>query len=224
MQSTRRCLMLAMLLAAFATGGNAAQLVPGRDYQLINAPQPTDSGKKVEVIEFFWYGCPHCSSLQPPLKAWLKKKPADVEFRRMPTAFEEPWLQLARTYYAIEAMGLVEKLHHDVFAAIHQQRALDPRMLLRDPKPLFDWIASKGVDRQKFIDTYNSFGVNSRTQRTIEVTSKYAVPFTPVIVVDGRYITAPSMTPRPDKSVDYERYFQVLDQVIALARKARAGN
>jgi thiol:disulfide interchange protein DsbA len=203
----------------------AAKVLPqaGRDYRLIPIPQPTVSGNKVEVLEFFWYACPHCYHLQPSLQAWLKRKPVDVEFRRQPAAFQENWLQLARTYYALEAMGLPEKLHHDVFAAIHDQRSLNPQALARDPKPVFDWMASKGVDRQKFVDIYNSFAVNARTQRTIEVTGNYDVNSTPTVVVDGKYLTQPSMVLKADKTVDYDRYFQVLDAVIAMARKQRTG-
>ncbi len=219
MQSARRFLMLAMLPALLATSINAAaQLVPGRDYQLIDPPQPADSGKRVEVIEFFWYGCPHCNNLQPPLKAWLKRKPADVAFRSVPAVFDESWIPLTRAFYALDALGLTEKLHSDVFAAIHEHK-----IRLQDPKALFDWVARNGVERQKFIDTYNSFGVTSRTQRSIDMTRNYDIPGTPALTVDGRYLTAPSMTLKPDKSIDYERYFQVLDQLIALARKARAG-
>lgn len=207
-----------MSLAALLTSVTAAaQPVRGKDYQLVDPPQPTDSGKKVEVIEFFWYGCPGCNALQPSLRSWLRKKPDDVEFKRMPAAFEASWLQLARTYYTLDAMGLVDKLHHDVFAAIHEQRVLDPKLLARDPKPLFDWVAGKGVDRKKFVDTYESFGVNSRTGRTIDMTRKYDIPSTPTLVVDGKYLTTPSM------AGSYERYFKVLDEVIAMARKARAG-
>ncbi len=208
---------------AFAIGAANAQVVAGRDYIDVKPPQPTASGGKIEVREFFWYGCPHCNYLQAPLKAWLKKMPADVDFIRQPAAFQESWLQLARTYYAIEGMGLVDKLHHEVFAAIHDQRALDPKLLLKDGKPLFDWVASKGVDRQKFMDVYQSFAVGGRVQRTMEITKNYDIAGTPAIVVDGRYLTAPSMILRPDKSVDYDRYFRVLDVVIALARKQRGG-
>ncbi len=153
---------------------------------------------------------------------WLKRKPADVDFKHVPAAFQESWLQLARTYYAFETLGLVDKLHHDMFVAIHDTHRLDPGALMRDPKPLFDWVASKGVDRQKFIDAYNSFAVVSRTNRTIDVTQRYDIPGTPAIVVDGRYLTAPSMTLRPDRSIDYDRFFQVLDQLIATARKSHA--
>src|SRR5512145_668833 len=126
----------AWLLALSMSAGASAQLTPGKDYRVINPPQPTDSGKKIEVLEFFWYGCPHCNNLQPPLRAWLKQKPADVEFKRVPAVFADSWLPLTRAYYALDAMGLVEKLHHDVFAAIHEQK-----IRLSDEKVLFDWMA-----------------------------------------------------------------------------------
>lgn len=206
-----------MLVLGLASSA-AAQPVAGKDYRLIDPPQPTDSGKKVEVIEFFWYGCPHCNSLQPSLRAWLKRKPADVEFKRVPAIFQDSWVPLSKAYYALDAMGLVEKLHHDVFAAIHEQK-----IRLQEPKVLFDWVAGKGVDRQKFIDTYNSFAVQGRTQRSIDMTRNYDIPGTPALVIDGKYLTAPSLTLKPDKSIDYDRFFQVVDQLIALARKNHGG-
>src|SRR5262249_45967450 len=215
-----------MALSLALCGTAAAQLVKGTHYDQIDTPQPTESGKKVEVIEFFWYACPHCNALQPALRGWLKKKPADVEFRRIPAVLQDSWLQLARTYYTIEAMSLLDKLHYELFAAIHEEHALDPRFLSRDPKPLFDWVASKGVDRKKFEDAYNSFAAKSRTQRAVHLTRNYDVPYTPVLVVDGRYLIAPSMkgNGNPDGSINYERFLQSLDQLIAQARaKPRAG-
>src|SRR4030095_13125737 len=127
----------------------------------------------VEVLEFFWYACPHCYALQTPLEAWSKRKPANVDFRRVPAVLDNSWLQLARTYYALDAMGLVDKLHRPLFDAIHQQRALDPKMLAAAPKALFAWVAAKGWDRQKFMDAYNSFPVTSRTQRASDLTRNY---------------------------------------------------
>ena len=224
MKIPRLLTALATAIAFMVAATGAPAQTPGTDYLLIKPPQPTASGQKVEVLEFFWYGCPHCNTLQAPLEAWLRKKPADVEFKRVPAAFNQSWLQLARTYYALDAMNLVDKLHHEVFAAIHDKQVLDPKVLMRDPKSLFDWVAGKGVERQKFIDTYNSFAVNGRTQGTLELTRKYDIPGTPAIVVDGRYLTAPSMNLKSDKTIDYPRYFQVLDQVIGLARKNLAGN
>jgi thiol:disulfide interchange protein DsbA len=208
----------ACLLTLLLSAGAAAQPVPGRDYAVINPPQPTESGKRVEVLEFFWYGCPHCNALQPPLRVWLKSKPADVEFRRVPAVFSDSWVPLTWTYYTMEAMGVVDKLHYDVFDAIHEQK-----IRLSDSKVLFEWVAKQGVDAQKFAETYHSFGVKSRGMRSIEMTRAYDIPGTPTIVVDGKYVVAPSMMLKPDKmSVDYERYFQVLDQVIARARNERA--
>ena len=203
----------AVFLSGLA-GGAAAQLVAGRDYRPISPPQPTDSGAKVEVLEFFWYGCPHCNTLQPALRAWLKRKPADVDFKRVPAVFQDSWVPLTKAFYSIDAMGLTEKLHHDVFAAIHEQKAR-----LQEPKVLFDWVASKGVDKQKFIDTYNSFAVQGRAQRSIDMTRNYDIPGTPALAIDGKYLTAPSMTLKTDRSIDYDRFFQVVDQLIALARK-----
>ena len=205
-------------LLAFAAGAASAQISAGKDYRRIDPLQPADSGKKVEVLEFFWYGCPHCNNLQPSLHAWLKRKPADVEFRRVPAVFDQSWVPLAWTYYALDAMGVEERLHDDVYAAIHQQK-----IRLSDEKVLFDWVAKRGVDRQKFIDTYRSFGVKSRGARSIEMTRNYDIPGTPALTVDGKYLVAPSMTLRPDRTIDYDRFFRVLDQVIAMARKERAG-
>ena len=208
--------LAAWFFALTLSAGASAQLAPGKDYQLINPPQPTTSGAKVEVIEFFYYGCPGCNSLQPSLRAWLKKKPADVEFRSAPVVFQDAWLPLTTAYYAFDAMGLVDKLHHDLYSAIHERRTLEIKGLLRDQKPLFDWVAKQGVDRQKFVDVFNSFGVRSRTNRSIELPGNYHVTSTPTLVVDGKYLTTPAM------AGSYERFFPVLDQVIAMARKERA--
>ena len=219
MTSITSYLRLAVLLLAFAVSSSAAaQLVAGRDYRVISPAQPTESGKKVEVLEFFWYGCPHCNALQPSLRAWLKQKPADVEFRRVPAVLADSWVPLTRAYYALEVTGSVEKLHHEVFAAIHEKS-----VRLQEPKVLFDWVAQQGLDRQKFADAYGSFGVQSRTQRSVEMSRNYDISGTPTITVDGKYLVAPSMTLKPDNNVDYEKFYRILDQVIAMARKERAG-
>ena len=212
----RRALMTAGLSLCLIAAAQAAQLTAGKDYTLVRPPQPTDSGSKVEVLEFFWYGCPHCSNLQPSLEAWLKHKPAAVEFRRVPAVFQESWIPLTRAYYTIEAMGLVDKLHQEMFATLHKKR-----VRLQDANAIFDWAASKGVDRKKFADTYNSFGVNGRAQRSIELTRKFDIPGTPALVIDGKYLTAPSMTLKADRTLDYDSFFQVVDELIAEAQKSK---
>ena len=216
----KRLLYLATLLVLLLAGAAAAQPIAGRDYTLINPPQPIDSGKKIEVLEFFWYGCIHCYNLETPLKAWLKRKPADVEFRFVPAVFDSSWVPLTRTFYALDAMGLTDKYHDDIFSAIHKERL---KALVTDPRVIADWLAGKGVDKQKFLDTYNSFAVNGRAQRSSDMTRSYDIPGTPALVVDGKYLTGPSMTVNPNNSINYDRFFRVLDQLIAQARKERGG-
>jgi thiol:disulfide interchange protein DsbA len=219
MQPRRRLLLVTILFAGLAVAPSAsAQFAAGKDFLIINPPQPTDSGNKVEVIEFFWYGCPHCNALQPSLDKWLKQKPADIEFRRVPAVLGQSWIPLTQTFYTFEALGLTEKLHHDVYAAIHKEK-----LRLQDPKTLFEWVAKRGVDQKKFMDAYNSFGVRSRVQRAIDMSRTYNIPGTPALVIDGRYLTAPHLGLEQGQSLSYERYFKIVDRVIALARKARTG-
>lgn len=214
----RRALTAAGLALCLIATAQAAQITAGKDYLVVKPPQPTDSGNKVEVMEFFWYGCPHCSNLQPSLEAWLKRKPADVDFKRIPAVFQDSWVPLTRAYYTIEAMGLVDKLHQEMFATLHKQRAN-----LKDANAIFDWAAGKGVDRKKFTDTYNSFGVNGKTQRSIELTRKFDIPGTPALVIDGKYIASPSLTLKSERVIDYDRFFEVVDALIAESRKSKGG-
>ena len=221
MKLLKRAGCLAALLTLLGIGGALAQQpVVSRDYTLINPPQPITSGNKIEVLEFFWYGCIHCYHLESPLKAWLKRKPADVEFRYVPAAFDSSWLPLARAFYALEAMGVTAKYHEDIFTAIHRN---NQKALISDPRAMADWLGGKGLDKQKFLDTYNSFAVNGRAQRTMDLTRSYDIPGTPALVVNGKYLTGPSMMVGSDNNVSYERFFQVVDQLIAQARKERGG-
>ena len=213
MQRLALWLRLIAAAAVLSLAGTAFAQAPGKDYQLLKPAQPTSTPGKIEVIEFFSYACPHCQSLQPSLGAWLKRKPADVEFKRIPAVFSDAWLPFARLYYTLEAMNLVDKLHHDVFTAVHAQK-----VRLQEPNVLFDWVASKGVNRQKFADTYNSFTVQSQTKRSVDTTARYSVPFTPALVIDGRYLTGPSMT-ATGSSINYDQFFSVVDQMIAGVRK-----
>lgn len=213
-----RLLSVFLLIGFCSVSQGAAPPLAGKEYTVVKPPQPTDSPGKVEVLEFFWYGCPHCYNLQGPLHEWLKRKPADVEFRRVPAVFQESWVPLTRAYYAEEALGVVDKLHAQIFRAVH-----DEKVRLNDPKVLFDWVATKGVDKQKFMDAYNSFAVEGRTQRSIDLTRTFDIPGTPAVVIDGKFVTAPSMTLRGDKSIDYARFFEVVDQLIAQSRKQPAG-
>src|SRR5256885_10052335 len=151
-------------LGAFAwfavTAAGAADLVEGKDYVRLKNPQPVETGKKIEVIEFFSYGCPHCSDLEPILDAWVAKLPPDVQFRRVPVMFQQRWEALARIYYTLDAMGDEARLSPEVFKAIHAAN-----LPLYQDKAFFDWAAAHGLDRTKVVEVYGSFAVTSRFNR-----------------------------------------------------------
>ena len=209
----------AMSFLASGTAAAAAAPVKDREYTVIEPAMPpleSLNGNKVEVIEFFWYGCPHCFNFQPALKAWLKAAPSDVEFRRQPTVFRESWLALTRTYYALEAIGVLEKFHDDVFETVHRQN-----VNLGDRKLLLDWASRRGIDQKKLADAYDSFSVQTKSQRSVQMTRAYGITGTPSVVVGGRYLTSPSMVVNPkDNSIDYQRFGQVLNELVAMARNA----
>lgn len=208
-------LAASVLWLLVCVGIASAQPVAGKDYQVLKPAQPVSTGKNIEVLDFFWYGCGGCNQLQAPLHAWLKRKPADVTLRRQPAAFQDSWVQLARTYFTIEAIDAVDKLHPEVFNAIHKTKVLNPATLSKDPKTLFDWVATKGIDRQKFESAYKSFGVDSKAKRTMDITSTYNIASTPTLVIDGRFIITPQGS--------YDQFFKQVDQLIDIARKSRGG-
>jgi len=209
-----------LLAAVLGTGAVLAQApIKDKEYALVEPPQPTNSGGKVEVIEFFFYGCPHCYNLQPTLMKWQKTMPKDVDFKRIPTIFRDTWVPMARAFYAMEAAGVLDKLHHDLFIAIHEQRN---ERLLNDKAAFLDWAAAKGANRKKLEDAYDSFAVQTKTQRAVQLTKLYGITGTPSVVVDGKYLTAPGMTLNANHEVDYDRFTKVLNELIAGARKEHA--
>lgn len=195
-----------LLVCAFA-GPVSAAAVLGKDYVAISPPLPTDSGPKVEVVEFFWYGCSHCFDLEPALEKWAKALPKDVAFRRVPTIFRDSWVPGAKLYYTLEAMGELERLHKDVFDAIHVER-----VNLFDDKALLEWVGKKGIDPKKFSETYNSFGVQNKVQRARQITQASKADGVPALAVQGKYLTSGSMTG------GYKALFAVLDELIVKAR------
>jgi thiol:disulfide interchange protein DsbA len=189
---------LALALAVAAAAGAAfAQPVPDKDYKLIAPAQRPADPKKIEVLEFFSYACPHCAEFEPSLQDWLKRKPKDVAFRSVPMVFREQWKPLAKLYYTLESMGELERLHMKVFHSIHKEN-----QQLFDDAAVTKWAAAQNLDAKKFAETYGSFGVS----------------FTPSMAVNGKYYTGPSMTAAGGGGVDYLRFLQVLDQLIAMER------
>ncbi len=160
----------------------------GRDYRPVNPPQQTESAGKLEVLEFFWYGCPHCNSFEPVLKSWVKSQPADVSFRKMHVGLVPSWVPHQQLFYALDALGKTDALNEAVFRAIHVQR--NP---LNKPEAMADFVAGHGVDRKQFLDAYNSFGVRTKMRRAVQQSAAYGLEGVPALAVNGKWFTAPSM-------------------------------
>ena len=187
----------------------SARLRPNVDYRLIE-PQPVPPGDRIEVIEFFWYGCPYCYQLQPALDEWLAHKPQDVAFRRVPAIFRESWVPHARIYYTLEALGALDRLHAIVFESYHFDQ-----LPLNGTSSIADWAAQHGFDRERWLATYESADIDSKVLRSRDLTRRYSLAGTPSLVVDGRYLTSSGMTP------GVRAMIPVLDGLIELARADR---
>jgi thiol:disulfide interchange protein DsbA len=196
---------------SFTTFGVRAEVVEGRDYTVLQRPQPTQSDNNIEVIEFFWYGCPHCYQLHPHIKAWLKRMPKDVSFTYVPAIFRPNWVPGAKIFYALGVLGARDRLHDKVYDAIHVDK-ID----LNKEDVLFDWVAKQGIDRQKFIDAYNSFSVqNQDIPRSMNMSKSYALTGVPAIAVDGKYVTSGRMGGTPQDTI------RIMDELIEKARAER---
>ncbi|NBO15349.1 MAG: thiol:disulfide interchange protein DsbA/DsbL [Betaproteobacteria bacterium] len=155
----------------------------GKDYLALKQRAPVESDKgKVEVVEFFWYSCPHCNAFEPELNAWLGKLPPTVDFKRVPVRFRADFEPQQRLYYSLDAMGQLPKLHGKVFHAIHVER--NP---LTTPQSIFEWVAKQGLDRAAFETTFNSFGVAGKAKRAAQLQEAYQVEGVPALGVAGRF-------------------------------------
>lgn len=204
-------LLLTLFIAstAFGQGG----LVEGRDYKLINPPQPV-SGNQVEVLEFFSYACPHCYEFEPLLNSWLASKPKGVDFKYVPAVYNKRMVPQAKLFYTLKEMGLLPKLHDKVFEAIHRQGKK-----LSDRDEILAWAATQNIDMDKFKSVYDSFSVANAAQRAYQLTRTYRIPGTPYLVVNGKYLTGPAMTLRADgQGVDPQRFVVVLNSLIDMSR------
>ena len=186
-------LVVAVLGAAGASLMAPAQAqggpVEGKHYVRLSQPLPTPAGGKIEVIEFFWYGCPHCNALESTLDAWQKKLPADVAFRRVPVAFrDEPYTTHQRIFYALEALGKVEAMHRKVFYAIHSDR-----QRLDKAPDIAAFMAKNGIDAPKFLEVFNSFSVQTKARQANQLAAAYKIDGVPAIGVQGRYFTSGSL-------------------------------
>ncbi|MCC6475040.1 MAG: thiol:disulfide interchange protein DsbA/DsbL [Burkholderiales bacterium] len=195
--------LLAAALAAaisFAAHGQGRMPAAGKDFLVLQAPQPTETPGKIEVLEFFWYRCPHCYALEPSLEAWVKKLPADAQFRRVPAVFDAEWALDARVYYALEALGEVDRVQMKLFDAIHKEGGVKQRG--NDYlKWITAWLSKQGMGAAKFEAALKSFSVDSKTKRANQITGAYRLEGVPAIVVDGRYLALAQPNPRDTLAV-----------------------
>lgn len=216
MRPLRRLLCTALLglAAAPATSAFADAPVPERQYLLLAPPQPTDTGKKVEVIEFFAYYCPHCYAFEPLLSNWVKQQGDAIVFKRVHVTRDAGVLPQQRLFYTLDAMGLLDSYHAKVFQAMHEQH-----LRLSSDEQVFDWVAQNGIDRAKFIDVYRSFGIQAKLRRAGAMMEAYGVDRWPLVVIDGRFVTSPSHAGTDGTEAQRQQQaLQVMDYLVAKAK------
>jgi thiol:disulfide interchange protein DsbA len=212
-QRIDRLLRALIVLTGLLFSTAYAQIRPieeGFDYRVLPMAQAVESKGKIEVIEFFWYGCPHCHDFEPELSAWIKRQSKDVVVKKIPVAFRDDLLIHSQLYYALESLGKHD-LHAKVMDAIHVEK----RRLLTEPE-ITDWIASQGIDRQAFTTAFRSFSVTSKARLANQIAQAYRIDGVPTIGVQGKYITSPSIA-----GGSKARAIDVMDHLVAKVRKQK---
>src|SRR5260221_6568367 len=204
-----KALRLFAAVLAFAAGGSLAQTAA--PWTALTRPQPTEGGGKIEVTEFFWYGCPHCNAMEPYVNAWLKNMPKDVVFKRVHAYPSDSWGPMASLYYTLEAMGLVDQYHAKVFDAIHKQNVNLNRKDKRD-----EWLKANGIEPVKVNDVEKFFSVQTKLARARQLTQSYKVDSVPRFFVNGKYFTSGEQAGGNDKIM------AAIDQMIAQVRKEKS--
>ncbi|MCG2585476.1 thiol:disulfide interchange protein DsbA/DsbL [Massilia sp. TS11] len=217
MQVFRRLMCLIAVLAPMLAAAAPINPQPGVEYVVLPTPQNTDTGKKIEVIEFFAYYCPHCNAFEPELNAWVKKQGERIVLKRVPIALNEDVLVQQKLYFTLQAMGELDRLHQKVYDAIHKER-----LRMNRDEMVFDWVAKQGVDRQKFADTFRSFGVAAAVRRAKAMMDAYKIDYWPRIIIDGRFQTSPSQAAAtlPDSVSEAEQNKAALQVMDVLVSKA----
>ncbi|MGZ0714572.1 thiol:disulfide interchange protein DsbA [Pseudomonas palleroniana] len=210
----RNLILSAALVAAslFGITAHAADvpLEAGKTYVELTNPVPVSVPGKIEVVELFWYGCPHCYAFEPTINPWVEKLPSDVNFKRLPAMFGGPWDAHGQLFLTLEAMGVEHKVHNAVFEAIQKQGKR-----LTKPEEMADFVATQGVDKDKFLATFNSFAIQGQIKQAKELAQKYGVQGVPTLIVNGKYRFDLGTAGGP------EAVLNVADQLIAKERAAK---
>ena len=194
--SKRFITVFALLSLSGFVSAQGQKIEEGFDYRVLPIAQPVETKGKVEVIEFFWYGCPHCYDFEPELSSWVKRQPKDVVFKRVPVAFRDDFMPHSQLFYALEAMGKGDALNEKVMYAMHKEN----KRLLTEPE-IADWVASQGIDRNTFLATYRSFAVISKARAAKQMAEAYRIDGVPTIVMQGKYVTSPSIAGTKAKAI-----------------------
>ncbi len=198
-------------LAAQAQGPAAAKPVEGKDYLSLDKRVPTDVGAgKIELIEFFWYSCPHCNSFEPQFAAWVKAAPKDVVVQRVPVRFRDDFEAQQRAYYVFESLNMVDAMHGKLFHAIHTER-----QQLNTAQALAAWANKNGLPEKKFMDTFNSFGVATKARRATQLQDAFKVQGVPALGIAGRFYTDGGLAQSMDRAL------QVADYLMGEVRRGR---
>ncbi|MDP3742999.1 MAG: thiol:disulfide interchange protein DsbA/DsbL [Methylotenera sp.] len=196
----KKLLTALMLLASFNVMADP-QL--GKDFDKTAQVITTDTPHKIEVIELFWYGCGHCHQMESSLNPWVKKLPADVVFKRVPGLPHQAWAPMAKAYYAMETLGVLEKLHAPLFEAIHKQKSLNPT----DEKAAIDWVTKQGgLDKKKVEEAFGSFSTNTSLNRAANIFRASGATGVPSLIINGQFITSSTMAGNNDAALKTAGY------------------
>ncbi|ATR81146.1 thiol:disulfide interchange protein DsbA/DsbL [Pseudomonas sp. FFUP_PS_473] len=208
----RNLILSAALVAASVFGMSVQAAEPPADgkYVELNNPVPVAVPGKIEVVELFWYGCPHCYSFEPTINPWVEKLPKDVNFVRVPAMFGGAWDAHGQMFLTLEAMGVEGKVHSAVFNAIQVEHKR-----LTKPEEMADFLATQGVDKDKFLATFNSFAIKGQVQKARDLAKKYEISGVPTMVVNGKYRFDLGSAGGPEETIN------VADQLIAKERAAQ---
>jgi len=195
----RRDFSVALAASGLAASSAWAQnaFKAGKDYLTLDKPVSTEAGPgKIELLEFFWYSCPHCNTFEPTLERWAKAAPKDVVLRRVPVAFRPDFEPQQRLYYSLEALNLIDTVHPKVFQAIHVEK-----LTLNTEAAILNWIERQGVDKAKFAEAYKSFGVATKVRRAVQLQNEFRIEGVPSLGVAGRYYIDGSLAGSMDRAL-----------------------
>lgn len=212
MKILNRWLLVLVLPALMATTALAGGYTEGKEYKALANPQPTSSGDKIEIVELFWYGCPHCYRLEPYIAEWLASKPDDVVFVQMPAIVGPPWELLAKAYYTAEFLGVKEQIHLALFDYLHKDKKK-----INTAAELQAFFIRQGVSEEDFKNTFNSFAVAMKVNNAKLMTTRYGITGVPTIIVNGKYNTSGSLAGSNENTVKVMDYLVKQEQQAAAA-------